>query len=152
MATMVLLACWLAMILAPATPVGRMLHQVLVVAPATWLSRITRGQVVLGVGFILGVAMLAWLGGADGLRIAGMAAPELTMAITSFEISTYVDMLAMAAVLTSTARLRGAVGMARATSLGRLLRRPRGAKRARRTRKPTSQPANDDDRRLQAAA
>jgi hypothetical protein len=131
-----MLAMWLAMLAAPATPIGRLFRSLLVDRPAARLNRLTAGHVALVLLGALAVAVIAWVGEGDGLRVLAMAAPEATAWLTTFEVATYLDVAVTALTAWSAARLR----------LPLLAFRPRGARsRYRRAGAKRSMPAANDD-------
>ena len=143
-----LLVLWGVMWIAPETEVGRFLNHWLVVVPAARLARVRRETVIMLLVLCLLGLGCAWLIGHDGLQMFGMAAPDLAMLLTSFEVASYIDAV-IAVMLAASAVRWSAVRMV----IVRRLRRPRAA-RARRVRRPERRPANDDEGRgaLQIAA
>jgi hypothetical protein len=134
-----LLGLWLTLLLAGGTPIGALMRRVLIEWPAAKLARIERGAVITWM--VLGtLGLLAfWFLEQDGLRLFTMALPEIAGWVSTFEIASLVDAIAVAAMAASSLRL----GALRNWIAARL---PAGrAKRARRTRTAARKPANDDD-------
>lgn len=134
-----MLALWVTLLVSGDTPIGRMLRFCMIEAPARRLNLVTRGQVIVALALAAVGGGLAWLLGGEGLRLIGMAAPEVAMWLTAFEVSVWVDALAAVALAASTMRF----GAARAW-LAAWRPQARRAPRARRPRRPTA-PANDDE-------
>lgn len=135
-----LLGLWLTLLLAGDTPVGRLLHRLLVAAPAARLARIERGAVITWM--LLGTLGLLcfWFLEEDGLRLFAWAMPEIAGWISMFEISALVDTIVVAAMAASTLRI-GAVRhwIAARLPIGRR------AARARRSRPVDRSASNDDE-------
>ncbi len=119
-----LFALWSITLIAPDTPIGRFLHRLLIEAPAAWLSRITRGHVLLaaGAGRCQRSARPGSSGG-DGLGMLGMAAPEIGSWIAMFEVTTWIDVVAAIALASSVTRVRMVASQIRAI-LSRWVVRP----------------------------
>ena len=138
-------ACWLVMATAPQTPIGRAMRHVLIDKPAARLLRFTRGDAAVMFLLMIAAAMVTLVGEGDGIRLLTLAAPDVAIWITTFEISAYVDILMALAAAASSLRVRGF--MTRWLSI--FTRRPaaKAHKRAIRSRKTRSTNAdNDDDR------
>ncbi|BCA62434.1 hypothetical protein HMP09_1668 [Sphingomonas sp. HMP9] len=145
------IACWLIMLAAPQTPIGRAMRYMLVAEPATRLSRFTRGDAAVIVLLMIAAAMVTLVGEGDGIRVLTLAAPDIAVWITTFEVSAYLDIVLALAAAASSLRVRGAV----ARYLGVFARRPaaKGHPRATRSRKTRSMVAdNDDDRHWRGIA
>lgn len=130
--------------LARETATGRFLHDALVEIPAAALDRCARGQAVLVLLLILFAVAAVWAGEADGLRMFGMAAPDVAAWLTTFEIATYID--AAAALVAASASRHIDFGRRRSMSDQRPLPnaacryvRPRCSRR-----RVHAAPANDD--------
>lgn len=141
---MVLLATWAIVVSATETPIGRFLHRFMVKLPAAALNRVSRGHLVLL--FVLAGfgGLVAWVGGADGLRMVSMAAPDAVASLATIEVSSLLDVIAALAVALALMRLRG-VGRSLVTRLKRLVRQPTtGGVRPRCSRRRAAiAPAND---------
>lgn len=136
-----MLMAWLILVLAPATPIGRVLRAALVTMPAMRLAGISRGRVVLLLAVAVLAGVVAWLVGHEALQLAGLAAPEIAAALTSVELAAYADALIAVVLTATTMNLRRVGGPAR----------PRRAMpRARRVRR-AEHAANDDDAARRAA-
>jgi len=134
-----LLALWLAMGCAPATPVARWLRAWLVEAPARRLAAIRQASVV-AVLLAVAIAGLAWAVDDELLRVAAMAAPDAAVWLSMVEVGTLVDVAAAALAARTVLRVGTVRTMLRAM-LG--ARRTRRARRITGTRRPN--PANDDE-------
>lgn len=134
-------AMWLIVLLAPATPIGRALSDWLVVRPAARLSRIGRGHVLLTLAIFTGAAVLVWAVGHESVRLMAMALPDAVAWVTMFEVTAYLDALAVIVTAASATRITGLATWIR----GSRARRPvaRARRRTRRTPRPAA--ANDDD-------
>jgi hypothetical protein len=145
------IACWLLMATAPQTPIGEGLRRLLIDKPAAPLARFTRGDAAVMVLLMLTAAMVTLVGEGDGIRLLTLAAPDVAIWITTFEVSAYVDILMALAAAASSLRVR--TFMTR--WLGVFTRRPaaKAHKRAIRSRKKRSTNAdNDDDRHWRQTA
>ncbi len=139
------IACWLVIATAPRTPIGKAMHRMLVDKPATRLARFTRGDAAVMVLLMIAAAMVTLVGEGDGIRLLTLAAPDVAVWITTFEVSAYLDVVMALAAAASSLRVRGAM----ARYLGIFARRPaaKAHKRAIRSRKTRPTVAdNDDDR------
>ncbi|WP_146173328.1 hypothetical protein [Sphingomonas faeni] len=100
---------------------------------------------------MLTAAMVTLVGEGDGIRLLTLAAPDVAIWITTFEISAYVDILMALAAAASSLRVRGFT----TRWLEVFTRRPaaKAHKRAIRSRKKRSTNAdNDDDRHWRQTA
>ncbi len=133
----ILLLLWCAHLLAPATPIGRAIRHAMVVAPAAWLARITRGQVMLTILLIIVVGGLMWWQ-REALNVFAMAGPDIAAFLSTFEITTLLDIGAAALATATAVRVRRLDV--------RLVARPRGSprRRARHPRPSRIEPANDE--------
>lgn len=134
-----LLLLWLALFAAGDTPIGRAMRRMLIEHPARRLSRWSRGQVLLVVLTLMVAAAILWVMADEGRLLLGMFGPEVAGALTTFEVSAWLDALVTLAATASALRVRGM----RQWLATRMRRggRPR-AVRARRVRRPGA--ANDD--------
>ncbi len=145
------IACWLVMATAPRTPIGKALRRVLIDNPAARLARFTKGDAAVMVLLMLTAAMVTLVGEGDGIRLLTLAAPDVAIWITTFEVSAYVDILMAVAAAASSLRVRSF--MTRRLSV--FTRRPvaQKHKRAIRSRKKRLTNAdNDVDRHWYDAA
>lgn len=136
-----LIAAWVVLRVAPATPIGRALGRWLVDAPARIFNRITRGHIVMWCVLAAFAVLIIWQLEGDGVVLLRMMAPEIISWLTMFEIGTLVDVVVATAATASAVRLRNFAGYVTAWLPGA----QRSTSRARRTRFARSKPANDDD-------
>ena len=136
-----LLVAWAVLLVAPATPIGRVCGRWLVDAPVRVFNRITRGHIITWFALAAFVALVVWQLEGDGVALLRMMAPEIISWLTMFEIGTLVDLAVAAAATASAVRLRNFT----AYFTARLPGAQRRAGRARRTRSAPSKPANDDE-------
>lgn len=100
-----LAAAVLTMTLFPDTRVARTLHLWLVERPAAALSRFgARRTIVLGLLILVGVGMF-WAGGAEGVRLFVMGAPEAFAWMALFDAGAVIDLIALAFVARGATRL-----------------------------------------------
>ena len=151
MMTVALLFAWFALLVLPDVPARRALERVLVEAPARKLNHINKGLVIVTVAIaMLGLVLFHFLE-QDGLLLLNMAAPELAMMLGSVEMTTLIDVVASALMLSAGLRLKSVFAQVAAMFPARAPRRTR----ARRTRSERTIAANDDEDRpagLQLAA
>ncbi|WP_375397769.1 hypothetical protein [uncultured Sphingomonas sp.] len=142
MLTGISLGLWLAMAMAMAdgTPIGRMLHRILVAWPAGRLSRINRGQMLLAILLLTATAGIVWLLEDDGRMLVIMGWPEVMGMAAAIDLSALLDLTLVALVAASTIRVRAVTAWIAART--RPIRR---APRRRRARRAASPPVNDDD-------
>ncbi|WP_174284959.1 hypothetical protein [Sphingomonas bacterium] len=106
MITTLMIGLWLAMTIAPATPIARTLRVWMVDRPAALLARITRGHVVMMAGVVLVTfAAARWLGD-DIVAFLGMGAPEFVAWSVAFDVATYADVAVAVLLISSTVPLR----------------------------------------------
>ncbi|KQO05520.1 hypothetical protein [Sphingomonas sp. Leaf242] len=145
------ITCWLVMATAPQTPIGKALRRVLIDKPAARLARLTRGDAAVMFLLMLTAAMVTLVGEGDGIRLLTLAAPDVAIWITTFEVSAYVDILMALAAAASSLRVRTFM----TGWISVCTRRPgaKAHKRAIRSRKMRSTDAdNDDDRHWRQTA
>ena len=145
------IACWLIMVAAPQTPIGKAMHHMLVAEPAARLSRFTRGDAAVIVLLMIAAAMVTLVGEGDGIRVLTLATPDIAIWITTFEVSAYLDIVMALAAAASGVLVRSAV----ARYLGVFARRPAAKGHARATRSRKTRPTvadNDDDRHWRGIA
>lgn len=136
------LGLWALLIAGRGTPIGRMLERGLVEMPARRIDRITRGHLLLGLMLTGVIGLVFLILDVEGIRLMSMGAPEIATFLTTFEVSTWLD-VAMTAVLTaSTLRLRATAAHMRERIAAARPRTPRP--RGRRTR-AIPPPSNDDE-------
>jgi hypothetical protein len=143
----------------PQTPVGRALRRLMVEWPARQLARLDPGKVlpkrpsgrvllVLLALLAIGAALL--LARNDGLIFLAQGMPEGIAWFAAFDIATYLDVIALAVVLSATVRLRTIYVPLRAwvarSALGRRVRRGQSARsRSPRPERKAPPPSNDDE-------
>ncbi len=143
MIVMTFLALWLMIIVAPDTPLGRLLRSCIVDRPASWLGHVTPSHIILAVLILSLGAAAVWAGGADAARMLGMATPEMIGWIAMFDVATYIDVVVALALVRSKFRLR----MIAARFVSLLSAKSRNRRRVahiRRTRPTPRKAANDD--------
>jgi hypothetical protein len=158
---LILLLC-AAMIVAwrwPQTPVGRVLHRLMVDWPARQLAKLdpgkvlpklTSGKVLLVLLVLFAAAMAIVVAENDGLMFLAQGLPDGVAWFAAFDVATYLDVIALAVVLSATVRLRAIYAVLRAwvarSALGRLVQRAQGARsRSPRPERKTPPPSNDDE-------
>jgi len=158
---MLMLLLCAAMIVAwrwPQTPVGRVLHRLMVDWPARLLAKwdpgkvmpkLAAGKVLFGLMIVLAVLGAAALAQHGAIFLA-QGAPEVIAWFAAFDVATYIDVIALALVLGATVRLRAAYAAIRTwlarSTLSRLTRRPGGARsRSPRPERKAPPPSNDDE-------
>jgi len=90
--TALFLMCWAALTVAKGTQIGRSLHSVMVQQPAVAANRLTRGNVAIAIAVLLLIVLHITAEDGDRIRMAGLAVPDLTIWLTTFEISTVIEM------------------------------------------------------------
>lgn len=146
MLTGVVLALWATLLLAEDTPMGGFLSRWLCERPAAWLNRRTWPQLLIAVTLIGLVALVLWHGAAEGMQVFGLAMPDTAAWFTTFEVDTWLDMVAALGVAAAAMRLKGGRALLDGWLARRTMRRPvRRAARPRATRAcRLPSPANDD--------
>jgi hypothetical protein len=139
-----LFAAFLAIRSAPDTLVGKALRRALVEWPAARLSRVTRRQLVCGMFIVATLSVALLLLEADAVRVIGLALPETMVWFTTFEISTFIDILVALALVSAHSRLRSAMYGVRA-ALGAVRRRTGARRRERRSRRAAARTADNDE-------
>jgi hypothetical protein len=141
--TLMSLMVWLVIALAPETPIGRTLKHDLVDRLAIRLNRVTGGQAALMGTVVIAGSLAVWLGSGDGVRMTGMAMPDVATWLASAELTAYLDFTVAAIATWSTLRVYGL-----RARLESVLRLARGAApishRSRRSRRSVPEAANDD--------
>jgi hypothetical protein len=146
----------------PQTPVGRMLHRLLVdwparklerLSPAKVLPKLTSGRVLLlllALLVVVAIALVIAIAGKETMMFLAQGMPEGVAWFAAFDIATYIDVVALGLVLGATVRLRAlysaVTSWAARSAVGRAIRRARGARsRSRRPARIASPPSNDDE-------
>lgn len=142
-----MIACWLVMVAAPETAIGKAMRRILIDRPAARLTRFSRGDAAVMFLLMMAAAMVTLVGEGDGIRLLTLAAPDVAIWITTFEVSAYLDIVMALAATVSSLRVRGVL----ARYLGVFGRRPvaKAHKRAIRSRKARPAAADNDDDRHQ---
>ena len=142
--TVMLLALWATLAVAQETPIGRFLHRAMVELPATALNHITRGHVILTIAVIGLTCVTIWYEQADELRMLSMAVPDVAAWLVTFEISAYLEAVAVL-VASMSMRLKNLRAHVLAILAPVTRRRVGGDARPRCSRhRVRSAPANDD--------
>jgi hypothetical protein len=151
-AAMIVAAAW------PRTPVGRMLHRLMVDGPARRLAaldlgrlvpRRASGRIALLLLILLMVGALVALARSDSLIMLAQGMPEGIAWFATFDIATYLDVIALGLVLGATVRVRAIYAALKAwvarSALGRRVRR--ASRATRRPPRPAHRPppSNDDE-------
>ena len=143
--------------LCPETPIGRLLKDLLIDAPARKLAGVRRSHVVIALAIVALAAVLILGGGHEGMFLAAGYVPEGIAWVAAFDIATYLDVFALVWLAAATVRLRAVwrftkAALRQAAQAGRRLgMRIAGRERTQRKARTSSPPPNDDDgRRLWA--
>ena len=148
----------------PETPTGRSLRRLLVDLPARKLAQLTPGTVIFGLLVVLAIALAIGLFRTDGIFLVAQGLPEGVAWCATFDVATYLDVIALAWLLAAMVRLRAAYDALRvlADQAKRLaqcwvtqlrVRDRDGARaRSRRTDRKCPPPAQDDEPAWPAAA
>ena len=140
----------------PRTPVGRALHRLMVEWPARQVAKLdkvvpklTSGRVLLVLLALFTVAAAILLARNGGLLFLAQSFPEGIVWFATFDIATYLDVIALALVLGATVRVRAIYAALKArfarSALGRRVRRGRGARSRSRSPERRPQPPSNDD-------
>jgi hypothetical protein len=124
MPTILLCAGLAVAVLFPETPAGKLLWCLLIELPARKLARIRPTHVAVGfVALVVVIAVIAYAK-AEGMFVIAQGVPEGFVWFTMFDVATYIDMLAILAMVAATVRLRATYDAMR------LLEKPRPAVKA----------------------
>ena len=134
------LCFWALLVLCRGTPFGIWLHGIMVERPAAGLSRLRRTHLVGASVSIVLVALLAWSGGDDAIRVLAMAAPDLVAWLSMVELSVILDS-ALAVVAAVSAVRSGAVRSMMRGAFTSVRQRARAAP----VRRPQATTADNDD-------
>ncbi|MDB5477201.1 MAG: hypothetical protein JWP49_2712 [Phenylobacterium sp.] len=146
MLTILGLAVWLVVGLAPGTPIGRPLKRALVDWPAQRLSRVRPGVVLLVLLLTAASVALIAVAKLDGAFLVAQGLPEALGALAAFDVATYLDMLAIGGLFAASVRLRAVKAVVRSVVARlRVTRRAAPLARAARSRPAAPPPANSDD-------
>jgi len=149
---MILVMLYLAVLAAglwPETAVGRALRRLMVDLPRAMLAWLTPGKILLILGLALIAAALIAIARADVTAFVAQGLPEGIGWLVTFDVATYLDVIALAWLLAATVRLRAMARAVRAlaTRMVQAVALRRSAARSRRTRparKPTPKASDDD--------
>jgi hypothetical protein len=142
-------------VLAPETPLGRAFRELLIEAPARKLNNFKRSHFVALI-FAVGVLVVVYVfAKTDGVRLFALGFPEALSWFIAFDVATYIDAIALAALLASVVRLRAAFLVLYSAAIlvrgwvltrlqGRRFRQSGRASRRRRT-PPTAGGSNAED-------
>lgn len=132
----------------PDTPTGRSLRHLLVDLPARKLAQLTPGAVIFALLVVLAIAAAIGLARTDGIFLVAQGLPEGIAWFATFDVATYLDVIALAWLLTATVRLRMAYdGLRALAARARRVARPwttalrvRRARARTRSRRPAGKP------------
>jgi hypothetical protein len=149
---MILVLLYLAVLVAglmPHSTAGRALRRLLVDMPRAGLAWLTPGKLLLMIGVALIVAALIVIARADVMLLVAQGLPEGIGWFVTFDVATYLDVVALAWLLAATVRLRALAQVLRAWAARvRRVAARRSNARSRRMRRPARKPApkaSDDD-------
>lgn len=132
----------------PQTPIGRALHRLLVAPLARRLNRIRSGHLIFAAALIGFATALVLLFEWEGVRLVGMAAPEVASWLAMFDAAAVLDLAAVAIAMAATTRFRTirdrvlmVVSQAVTTVRGALARGRQRSPKAR----PTPRPMKSED-------
>lgn len=116
MATMVLCVALALVVLAPGTAIGRLLRRLLIDLPARKLNQARPAHLAAGlVALSLAVAVIVYAK-TEGMMVVAQGFPEGWAWFAMFDVATYVDAIALLALLAATVRLRAAYDVLRAST------------------------------------
>jgi hypothetical protein len=92
----------------PETPTGRSLRRLLVDLPARKLAQVTPAGVILALLVALAIAAAIGLARTDGIFLVAQGLPEGIAWFATFDVATYLDVIALAWLLGAMVRLRAA--------------------------------------------
>ncbi len=148
---MLLMAVMATLALAKETPCGKALHRLVVEIPANALNRLSIGHLLLALAMLTLIGLVVRYGGTDGLQMIASSLPDLATWITTFEVGTYLDALAILAAISVIVRARIIRPMI-APHLAALMPRRRSARprdrRSRRQKRSTSDDCGEDSIRF----
>lgn len=85
---------------------GRILQEIAINRPAIFLARLGRGHLILALLLLISGMVLFYLLEMEFLRIAPWLLPDLVLWISTFEVATWLDALAIIFLMRSTIRFR----------------------------------------------
>lgn len=133
----------------PETPVGRALHRLLVQPLARRLNRVRSGHLIFAAVLITFATALILLFEWEGVRLVGMAAPEVVSWLAVFDVAAVLDLAAVSIAMAATARFRAVrdrmltLGGQAVTIVRKAL--TRGRRRLPKTRPTAPKPPRSDD-------
>ena len=92
----------------PETPTGRSLRRLLVDLPARKLAQVTPGKVIFALLVVLAIAAAIGLARTDGIFLVAQGLPDGIAWFATFDVATYLDVIALAWLLAAMVRLRAA--------------------------------------------
>jgi hypothetical protein len=92
----------------PETPTGRSLRRLLVDLPARKLAQLTPGHVIFALLVAIAIALAIGLFRTDGIFLVAQGLPEGIAWFATFDVATYLDVIALAWLLAAMVRLRAA--------------------------------------------
>ena len=143
-------------VLFPETPVGKLLRRLLIELPARKLDRITPTHLAAAFVTVVVIAGVIAYAKTEGMFVVAQGLPEGFVWFTMFDVATYIDMIALVALVAATVRfraaydaLRSSAGRARQWALRSIeafrARQTHGARaRSLRRRPKKSPPAKED--------
>jgi len=147
------LMCWAALIAAGDTQIGQLMHSSMVQLPTVAANRLTRGNVAIAIAVLLLIVLHVTAEDGDRVRMAGLAIPELTIWLTTFEISTAIETTTGLTVAWGTIRRLRVSAVLTVPFFGFAALTKSKARRVRRNfRRSCVWPANDDGAGLPLAA
>ncbi len=151
-AAIIFLLCWMILLAAGTTPIGRFLSWVMVIVPARAVKNLEPGHVTLAIVVTMLIVLHLAAEDGDPIRMMGLLAPDVAIWLTSFEIGALVDASFVAVATLATLRRTGIGTVLRAVSK-RLPSHPKNNVNRARTgpRSARRLPANDDDDRADLA-
>lgn len=143
----------------PHSATGQVLHRLLADWPARQLAKLnlgrlipkmTSGRVALALLLVFAVVVAVALARNDGLIFLAQAMPEGIAWFATFDIATYLDVIALGLVLGASVRLRALYAAPKAwaarSAVGRAIRRAcRARTRSPRPERKAPPPSNDDE-------
>jgi hypothetical protein len=113
MAIMLLCAVLGVAMLFPETPLGRVVRRVLIDP----LTRMSPASMMAGFAVVVVVAGLIAYARAEGLMVVGGGLPDALAWFTMFDIATYIDVIALVALVAASVRLRAAYAALRSCAV-----------------------------------
>ncbi|QTC90526.1 hypothetical protein [Brevundimonas goettingensis] len=137
------------LIVFPETPMARALCRVLVAPLAARLNRVRPGHLIFAGALIALATALILLFEWEGVRLVGMAAPEVVSWLAMFDAAAVLDLAAVAVAMAATTRFRAVrdrvLAMAgQAVTTVRTVR-ARGRRRSPKVRPTAPRPTRSDD-------